>query len=329
VNDNVIGRGTVGRHPRTEDLAAFLDGRLGAPQSGVIVSHVASCPECYEVLSEAIRFVDEESAEATLDGEEEEGLSRPRRTWRVIRGPFAWRVGLATLAAAALVVLVVRPWQDGGGSMALPALYEPLSQDAAASRAVLAGIDQHGWPETLGAQPVGTARSSAFRLGVRFVEMEAALRSGDVETATRLARRIEGEGRSDEVRAALTAYFSGSSGIAARLEQGASPSSLLPLLHEADSLIVEVEDGVSLVDPLSYRLGQWAIAGQIAAETGQDAFFDSPLHESFFAELRRTDLPEVWSAPLARIERSLERNPRSRSELASAFRDLVAAGGEA
>lgn len=41
--------------PNAETLSAFLDGRLGAEERGVVIRHLSHCTACYLVFRESLR----------------------------------------------------------------------------------------------------------------------------------------------------------------------------------------------------------------------------------------------------------------------------------
>jgi len=88
--------------PPAESLARYIDGLADAAEASQIESHIARCDDCLSVFAES---------------------SRQRKTKRTLLPFGAWRpqaaviVGLAT--AAAIVLLLILPWQDPAADLAL------------------------------------------------------------------------------------------------------------------------------------------------------------------------------------------------------------------
>lgn len=93
------------------ELAALMDGTLGAAARAVALAHVDGCPECYELLAESARALDVQAA----------APAAPARRWPL----------LAALAAAAgLTALLVR---NPAHSPDRPALPTPVPEARVAS----------------------------------------------------------------------------------------------------------------------------------------------------------------------------------------------------
>jgi hypothetical protein len=61
------------RCPDTEDIAAFLEGKLPADQRRRMLHHLAICHSCYEVFAGAARFLEDECRGTPGNGKEEIG----------------------------------------------------------------------------------------------------------------------------------------------------------------------------------------------------------------------------------------------------------------
>jgi hypothetical protein len=102
---------------RCDDLHPFFDGELSQAQSDAFREHLAGCAKCQRELDEVIQLqgLSEELAA-------EQAAPKPSAATKVVdfqearkrRRPLAWATGgIAVLAAAAAVVLAVRPSGDG------------------------------------------------------------------------------------------------------------------------------------------------------------------------------------------------------------------------
>lgn len=110
-NDAISG-GTVGDCPDAEMIASYVDDKLAAEERARLEEHFASCPDCYSVFTEVVRYQRSETA-GVVPSDQADGSSR------VI--PFTRRrstlMTMGTLAVAAslfLAVMVLRPdWVPG------------------------------------------------------------------------------------------------------------------------------------------------------------------------------------------------------------------------
>lgn len=80
-------------HPQNEDVAAYVEGGLSPEERTVLEAHLAECPECRRVATEAALLLREEAR---------------RRKW-IVAAPAA-----ALGAAAALALFVILPAGDDG-----------------------------------------------------------------------------------------------------------------------------------------------------------------------------------------------------------------------
>ena len=176
------------RHPDAGELAAFIDGKLSRAERSRIVAHVTACADCYEVFSEAVHVLDDEEVPEEAEvSPTAEVVVHPRARWA------RWAVPAAALAAAAALAVVVGP-----------PLMDWFSGEAPAARDLVAGLDatapvgEHlgddlGWPVYRGNGPDEPLErtdetSASFRLGVRQVDLQAALRLGDGPRAAGVRR---------------------------------------------------------------------------------------------------------------------------------------------
>lgn len=320
----------VSPHPDLEQVAALIDGRLPEADKATLTDHLASCRNCYELFAETARFVHDRGA---ADADVRARVLRPSgRRWRRIT------VGATLLAAAAVgAVLVWGPALDRSGVEVLPAsvLVNILDPDDAAGAAIAETMDERGWPILLG-EPEGPtpAQESSFRLGVRVLELAAALEAGDRRVAELLTYRIETilDGMTDT--GAARALYAEPEGIRAQLQAGAALDELRERAKEADELLgPEAETGApGFVEPLWFAFGKWAAAGELAASTGQLEYFDSRWHGSLHDRLEETELPPQVQEDVRAVDTALgpalvRPGSETRRELERAFEELIAVAG--
>ncbi len=217
---------------------------------------------------ETVRSRDDQLAEE--DDEEAEVVAHPP-AWRRWAQPAAVAAGLAAaLGLAAFVMGETAPSQpellvDGGR-------LTPHLGD---------GWLEPPWSETRGV--AGAGADTAFRVGVRVVDLEVALREGRNDDAVELTHELE----------ALLADLSFSepvqreySGLRRVIEAGgATPRELVGLARTAEELGREYLP--ELTDP--YELGRWTEVGRLAAESANSRILCSPRFKQTLAGLRASD----------------------------------------
>lgn len=294
-----------------ELVAALVDGRLRGSERAQALERIEANEALREVLAEVLRFREEEEARASG------GSVAPWRPATARR----WLVPAAA-AAAALATVAILWWRPRGGpaafdvawlggGLATPALGERLAE----------GWYEQGWSVTRGPAPEAEARGAVvpFRIGVRALDLEAALRAGRRSDAEVLTQRLEAllavvelsepQRRAySEVRTALAA------------PEGAA--SALELARLADRLNADHPD----LDAAAYELGKWAEAGRLAALAGNERLLRSrAFHRGLERGLERGTHAPAGRA-LERLRAHLEGAPRTLDfdELAQSFADLIA-----
>ncbi len=247
-----------------EELAAFIDGRLSGERKARVEERLLRDEDYYEVFVETVEFKEHDQKSEQKGGE-------------VVKGPAAWWrsprvVGVASLAAAALLVVVV--------GLRLPS-QNPSAADWVAHLNVADIVTREywndpGWSRTRGTEDCDGAEDCAFPLGVRSVDLQVALVAGQRQDAKGAAARLK--------NLVVGADFVWLTGSYANLQDQVEGTDFDELLAQA----VQVEESLreSFVDPLNSRrfaLGQWAQASRLAALT-RDA-------EALASILR--DMPEV------------------------------------
>ncbi|HEX2253236.1 MAG TPA: zf-HC2 domain-containing protein [Thermoanaerobaculia bacterium] len=297
-----------GEHLHPEILAAFLDGNLRGAERSRVVAHLAACEDCYEVFSDSAHILEEEEAEE-LEGDPAAaaapGVLRPPRS--------RWRTALlwTPLAVAALLALLLVPWR-GPGILPVDELTAGLGE--AGGEAVSGTLDSHWSPYRDEDIVVSDPDQVAFRLGVRAVGVEMALRADDSDLARGLAVELAELLRNVPLSEPVQVHYVGPTGIAQRLAAGDPPRDLLPLHHQGDRLLGPDPDSgeAGFTDPFWYRFGKWAGAAQLAALTGNREWFEQTGSRRLLRELRQREMPPDLEEPLDRLARELEAAPPER-----------------
>ena len=291
--------------PDLESIAALLDKRLTGAERDAVVAHLSTCDACYEIFSETQRTLEEQ---------------RPAGVVVPLRSPWRNRL-LAAAAVLFLMVAIPLMWlavNDGPAPELRTA--ELVAELTAPGTDLAAGIySGDEWSRTRGFGSSLEDRQRAFRLGVRTVDLEIALRSGDAVRATQLVHELSDIANGLPLPEMIVASYDD---LLARLERGEPVTGLGARSAAAAELIADS------AEPPYYRLGQWAEAGLVASTTANLDFLRGPAAD-LPSGARRADLPTTASEALSAIGAILSRgaDPDDLPALADSFRALVAHGG--
>jgi hypothetical protein len=325
--------GEASHHPPPQNLAAFVDGSLDVAAREAMLGHLAACDYCSELVSEVVRFQTEEGGGSSTGsvGDDASATSAAGKThlWRRHR----WRRGLVPvglLAAASLLVWFASPrlgWWTAGWAP-LDGLLAEIPAAAFSEAWLSSQIEGHGWPETLGSGTLGGVEQTSFRMGVRAVELDVALRAGDAAAALRLTHLIERLTSNLEGGEFLAPLYAEPTGIRAELRKGALGETILHRHHQVDELLLEpAASGGTFIDPFWYAFGKWAQAARLAALTDSGAHFRSAAHRRFLTRLRGIDLPPDLQEPWEEIDQLLRGDDPSNPAVAAALAELIRRAG--
>jgi len=335
------------RHPALEEVAAFVDGRLGAEERRRMVEHLLHCDECQELITETVLLLrepaihDEAPASGPADDEEETGEA-PKASGRLlVPSPGRFRRALpliaALAAAASIAVLVWTPAGErilgfGGRDVSVAVVTSVLpTDDPDLQRTLASGFDGHGWPAVRGDEALRTpALEATFQLGVRIAELDTALRSGDGDTARILTYRIETLLEGLDLTS-LIGYYAGPGSIRDGLSSGIPATIPIRLNAEADDLLAPgpERDDPGFVNGTYFALGKWAAAAQLAAAVGELDWFGEPGPRRQLRRLRDAELPADLAMPLESVAKAVEAGPPATDlpRLRVALAELVTRGG--
>jgi hypothetical protein len=238
--------------PDLELLAAFVERRLAVPERDLVVEHLADCDGCREVVAESAALL------ATMAGEAGGERVRPHPSRRAVRRWALAGVAAALVAAAIGLFVLLRPSPDR--------LLARLVASGATSE-LAADWGDPRWPVMRGDEPGTDDLAHAFRLGVRSVDLELALATGDLVLAERFAREAEASLAALPF-ADVVARRLGE--LATRIGGGGSAGSLAEEARRA------LDEARGYVDPSLYDLGRWAETGRLAASLGRPVRQGSP-----------------------------------------------------
>ena len=254
----------IERNDDLELLAALADGRLSGVERERAIKLLADSDEALELFANTLRDLPAVAPDATVVP-----ITSARRwRWR------QWKVMVPAAVAAGLAFVVPRMAQLGGTGGLVNQFAMNVARDPRVVSGLPEGWEQRGWSVTRGGDlSPGTARAGdstesklAFRLGVRTVDLQAALQRGDTAIAdvltTEMIGTLRGIGFSEMV---ASRYADLRSGLAAD-----------PLARSIDRAIQnERELRGFLRSPPSFVYGQWASAADLAAQAGDRAFFET------------------------------------------------------
>lgn len=284
-----------------ELIAAFIDRRLSEKERRAFMGRLDTEEALYEVFVETVRYRDQ--------GSDEPGEVVEHPSARGPLGRFA--------AIAALLVFAV----------ATPILIRSLSEKSYAEMLVsdgqLDGYLEAGWYDplwsTMRGGSLGTSEAkTAFRVGVRVVDLEVALRVGKLEDGQALAgeieRLLEGIEMSDPLRLQYGE-------IRRQLKEGLEPEQALRLAESVEAVLPDLFAGFVP----AYELGRWTEAGKLAAQSGSTKVLRSRSFAASLKELERHDWSQDVVVSLSRLTELLSRpdGNLNRRALVDAFLSIL------
>ena len=281
-----------------ELIAAFIDGRLSGEERTRAVKLLADSDEALELFASTLRQQQQDAADVKVVP------IATARSWR--QTARRWRQWKVMVPVAAAAVLAILPTLVGRGPQAVLAseYAMELTQDPHFAGGLRAGWEQRGWAvtrgggssrEAPGTQRAGSAAESrlAFRLGVRSVDLQIALRRGDTALADRLTGEIFETVKSVAFLDPVAASY-------AELRSRLATEGPARSIDRASGVEHELRD---LLPSPSFAFGQWVGAAVLAAQTGDASFFESRAGMRF---LRSTSPADSLTAEDTEALRSID-----------------------
>jgi len=286
--------------PSSEDISAFLDGRLDQKQRDKLIGHLSHCERCYEVFSIAREMVGQE---------EEEAVAKKKRNW--VYPSFAFAVAVALIIVIGLVIPITGPYTPPSSSQIVSDLTKKtdlkLLSDAIRDRHATGFGFGSGIP----------LEKVSFRTGVSLMDIEISLMAGDLEKSIGLTKNlaqalqlIEG---SDEVISIYT-------GISKNIEEGIPPKQFTGKSKTIEPFF----KGKGLL--LFLRFGEWTEAGRIGALTRNRETFNVKSVNYFIENLQGKGLPQGVIKNLEEVKAIFIRNEftdKDFKHLERAFTDII------
>jgi len=245
-----------------ELLAALIDGRLSGAERERALKLLATSDEALELFAHSLH--EQRATEVPVVPIR----SAPR--WR------RWQVVVPIIAAAGLAFVLLPTIRGSNGRAPSTQYAVQLESDPRFAGALREGWDQHGWSVTRGANDNQSAVEPrfAFRLGVRSVDVQVAVRQGNSAVASSvvddIARTLDGIKFADLVAAKY-----------AELKTHLASEPADRLATRAANAELEMSDFLKLP---SFAFGQWVAAADLAAQTRALSFFQSKRGTAFIRE---------------------------------------------
>lgn len=266
-----------------EAIAAFIDGRMSEAEREGFMARLDSREVLYEVFVETVR-----------------ARSTPSRRSRPLARAHGWRsIGRSGVLAAGLILAVAAAVLFRG--VFSSSYSELLLASGAAQLKLEPGWYEQPWSSLRGEISAADNRKTAFRAGVRIVDLEVALSAGRSVDARILTRRLEQDLRGvDGAEPLRLGYLR----LAERLENRAIGGDDV---RTAESL----ERGAkSLLETNPYlALGCWTETGRLAAQAGNTRLLSSRSYRQSLDTLMKEPWPPEILGLLTRVRELLGGRP--------------------
>ena len=252
--------------PSSEDISAFLDGRLDGKQRDTLMGHLSHCDRCYEVFSMAQEMANEKK---------EEVVREKKKSW--IYAPIA-------IAAAVVLIIVIKFVMEPPGD------YVPLSSNQIVSKLskntdtkTLAKTIKEGLSPFYGFTGAIPLEKASFRIGISLTDLEISLAAEDKAKSLDLIKRINSIFQNIEGSGDLVLFYGD---ISKKLEEGISPREFSGKSQKVESFFKNRNGFLYL------RFGEWVEGGRLAALTKNKEFFNSKSIQYFIKNLRGKNPPQ-------------------------------------
>ena len=289
--------------PSSEDIAAFLDGKLLGEERARIIAHLNECDSCYATFADTAVFLLDEGQEGSTPEEASEPAGTvvpfPRRK------TLTWAASIAAMLLIGVTALgIYRQYNE------MPVL---VASELIDPRMPVTGEAIDRWAERMrgGDSAVALTDSPAeFLLGANLVDLRLRLARNEGE-AEQVLIRINQQMPNLLVVPEEAKFYEDARD---RIVQGTPPKNLLAEADRVEASLTE------FLAPATYlAFGKWTEAGRLSAEAREADFFQDRENRRFLRWLLRNaeeeGLDSEVVSTLHQIQGLLEEEFRERAFL--------------
>ena len=297
----------VARRIDPERIAALIDGKLNDAERAALMAELDASPEAFEVFADAVAALSDDDEEEAQPAANPPAAVIPIATRRPRSRLYA---SIGAIAATLIVIVGLSLLRGSGGSTNTPQTLVALLDRPNDAVPLTAAAP---WSELRGGDDGVAARARAVRIGVRLVDLELLMRSGDTAAASRVARQIG---------TMLDGIPAGSAAATAYRTIADSPSATADARQTAASFAERVAGAEGV------RLGAWLEAARMATASRDSAFFAKASADRAFSA--PANLPQGSAASLEDLRQLLRAPNRDwaaiQTAIAALLREIAAPG---
>lgn len=289
---------STGACPSLEEIAALLQGRLSEEKRARVESHLADCPDCYEVFAEAALFqkMEEEEGSGSVRAPVPRVIPFPERKLR------SWTAAasIAAVLAVGLATVLLYQWSTQMPEMVSAQLVSPAVVEKAGEDRFWEQWSSRGH----GSDSGSVSDVPKHLLGAHLVDLGVHLARNDKERALDDLARINGtiQELGSVPGELVTSYLKLQAEIANRKQ----PRDFVQQAAQAEAGLTRAFP----VEKATYlAFGKWTEAGRLSALAGSPDFFVAPESRKFlrvFLHEERENLDEPVVTALDEIQQTLE-----------------------
>jgi Putative zinc-finger len=289
---------STGACPSLEEIGAFLQGRLSEERRARVESHIADCPDCYEVFAEAALFqkMEEEEASEPLPAPASQVIPFPERRFR------SWKVpaSIAAVLVIGLATGLLYQWYTRMPEMVSAQLVSPAVVEKAGEDRFWEQWSSRGH----GSDSGSVSNVPALLLGAHLVDLGVHLARNDKERALDDLARISGtiQELGSVPGELVTSYLK----LQAEIADQKQPRDFVRQAADAEAGLTR-EFPVEKSPYLAF--GKWTEAGRLSALAGSPDFFVAPESRKFLRALlgkEREKLDKPVVKALDEIQQTLD-----------------------
>lgn len=313
--------------PPPETLAEFVDGKKNQQRKSILI-HLASCSDCYNIVTETIQINREWTAPAEVPQSSES--KNIYWSWRIVRTAImvaaaAWLVFAAqqrftsSVPDTPEVLTKIQPDPEMPGQSSAPeelnTTIPAISPDDYVGRAAKYPAIGDSDPLSL-SYSFSTGQSigqSAFRTGVLLVQLEAAMAAKQMPIAQKTSALL-----------AATLQNAGAEPRLVHSYELIAEASEASSFHNQRGKYGEVENVFEDLNVHTFlKFGEWLQCAILAEETGDRSLLEIHDLRRFQKELSKHSLPRGIELNLNEMAEMIEAQSSDRSRLTRLMRDTI------